>query len=75
MNRNRKFDPNSKQGKAALASVKPAKIMQGASDTFNSQEEQKGDLLVVQIFDNFKAELDKWFHGDSYRRNDVDKRG
>jgi hypothetical protein len=55
--------------------VKPAKIMQGASDTFNSQEEQKGDLLVVQIFDNFKAELDKWFHGDSYRRNNIDKRG
>ena len=40
---------------------KPTKIFQSSGAGFQSNEDRAADLAVVKIFNDFKAELEKWY--------------
>lgn len=54
---------------------KVPRLMQGARDAYNSRDELALDTQSVQVFDEFKDELCKWFRTNVTGRNNVDARG
>lgn len=61
--------------KGKNSKFKPAKILQGSNEAFHPNEQHGGDLKVVEIFNEFKKELETWFNNEKGKRDDIDARG